>query len=130
MRKAHNLLWAHRGACRAGWGLRHKVVHWLYVAIIWPTISFASLVWWPGCQMASAKKKLSRSTKTGMLRDNGSDSYDSYWCYEDARWPPSTGSGDRGGGKVGSTQPLEFGVLVLTSPPTRTQLYNDLTSGV
>jgi len=42
VRKAHNL--------------RPKVVHWLYVAIVQPTISFASLVWWPGCQMASAKK--------------------------------------------------------------------------
>jgi hypothetical protein len=55
-RKAHNLLWACRGACGARCGLRPKVVHWLYVAIIRTTISFASLVWWPGCQMASAKK--------------------------------------------------------------------------
>jgi hypothetical protein len=39
-----------------GWGLRPKVAHWLYVAIIRPTISFASLVWWPGRQTASAKK--------------------------------------------------------------------------
>jgi hypothetical protein len=54
-------------ACRAGWGLRPKVVHWLYVAIVWPTISFASLVWWPGCQMASAKKKLSQVQRLACL---------------------------------------------------------------
>ena len=60
MRKAHNLLWACRRACGARWGLRPKVVHWLSVAIIWPSISFASLVWWPGCQTASAKKGQSR----------------------------------------------------------------------
>ena len=53
--KAHNLLWACRRACGAAWGLRPKVVHWLYVAIVRPTISFASLVWWHGCQTASAK---------------------------------------------------------------------------
>jgi hypothetical protein len=32
------------------------VVHWLYVAIVRPTISFASLVRWHGCQKASTKK--------------------------------------------------------------------------
>ena len=44
VRKAHNLLWACRRACGMGWGLRPKVVHWLYVAIVRLTISFASLV--------------------------------------------------------------------------------------
>jgi hypothetical protein len=59
VRKAHNLLWACKRACGARWGLRPKMVHWLYITIVQPTISFASLVWWPGCQTASAKKKLS-----------------------------------------------------------------------
>jgi hypothetical protein len=36
------------------------VVHWLYVSIVQPTISFASLVWWPGCQTASTKNKVSK----------------------------------------------------------------------
>jgi hypothetical protein len=60
VRKANNLLWAYRRACGAGLDRRPKVVHWLYVAIVRPTISFACLVWWPGCQTASAKKKLSK----------------------------------------------------------------------
>jgi hypothetical protein len=67
VKKAHNLLWACRRACGVGWGLRPKVVHWLYVTIIRPTISFASLVWWPGCQMASAKKKLSKVQRLACL---------------------------------------------------------------
>jgi len=41
------------------WGLGPKVVQWLYVAMIRPSITFASLVWWPDCQTASAKLKLS-----------------------------------------------------------------------
>jgi len=36
------------------------MVHWLHVAIIWPSISYASLAWWHGCQTASAKRRLSR----------------------------------------------------------------------
>ena len=62
-----------------------------------------------------------------MLRNNGSFSYYSYWCYGGARWPPSTRSVDTGEGEVGGTSLLEFGVLVLTSPPTRTQVHTDST---
>jgi len=50
-----------------GWGLRPKVVHSLYVAIIWPTISFASSVWWLGCQTASTKSKLSKVQRLACL---------------------------------------------------------------
>jgi hypothetical protein len=50
-----------------------------------------------------------------MLRDNGSDSHDSYWCYGGACRPPSAGPGDTGEGEVGGPPPLEFGVFVLLS---------------
>ena len=54
-----------------------------------------------------------------MLRDNGSDLYDSYWCNGGAPWPHPAGAGDPGGGEVGGTSPLELGVLVLPSPPNK-----------
>ena len=60
VRRADSFLWACRRVFGALWGLRPKEVHCLCVSIIWPSISFASLVWWPGCQTASAKKRLSR----------------------------------------------------------------------
>ena len=63
-RKPHNLFSACRRACGARWGLGPKVVHWLYVSIIRPSLSFASLVRWPGSQMSSAKKRLSRVQKS------------------------------------------------------------------
>jgi hypothetical protein len=71
-RKAHNLLWTCRRACGVTRGLRHKVVHWLYISIIRSPITFAPLVWWPGCQTASGMKRLSRM-QTCMLRGDGSD---------------------------------------------------------
>ena len=80
MRKAHNLLWACRRACGAMWGLGHKVVHLFYVSIIRPSISFASLVWWPGSQTASAEKT-KQKTMSCMFRDNGSNLYHFYWWY-------------------------------------------------
>ena len=57
-RKAQNLMWACRRAYGVTRGLGPSVVHWLYVSIIRTTVTFASLVWWPGCQTANAKKKL------------------------------------------------------------------------
>ena len=67
MGKAHNLLWAWRRACGARWSLGPKVVHWLYVFIIRPSISLVSLVWWPGSQTASAKKRRSRVQRLACL---------------------------------------------------------------
>jgi len=54
-----------------GWGLGPTVVHWLYVAIVWLTISHASLVWWPRCQMASIKIKLSKVQRLTCLEIMG-----------------------------------------------------------
>jgi hypothetical protein len=66
VRKAHNL-----GACRRAydvmWGLTPRVVHCLYISIVRPSICFASLVWWPGRQAASAKKKLSQVQRLACL---------------------------------------------------------------
>jgi hypothetical protein len=54
-----------------GWGLRSMVFHWLYAAIVRATISFASLVWWPGCQTASTKNKLSKVQRLACLGITG-----------------------------------------------------------
>ena len=88
VRKAHNLLWAYD----ATWGLRPKVVHWLYVSIIRPSVTFASLVWWHGCQDSWCLGNTKQNIQTLMLRVNGSDMHYSYWCYGGTYWPPSTRS--------------------------------------
>jgi hypothetical protein len=53
------------------WGLRPKVVQGLYVSIIRPSITSASLVWCPGCQTAGAKKRLSRVQRLACLGITG-----------------------------------------------------------
>jgi hypothetical protein len=71
VRKAQNSLWACRRACSGTWGLGPRVVHWLYVSVIRPFVTFASLVWWPGCQTARAKAKLSRIQRLACLGITG-----------------------------------------------------------
>ena len=67
VRKAHNLMSACRRAYGVTWGLRPRVAHWLYVTINRPSITYASLVWWPACQTASAQKKLCRVQRLACL---------------------------------------------------------------
>ena len=58
------------------------------------------------------QEEAKQSTKTGMLGDNGSASYDTCWCCGYTRWPPSAGNSDTGGGEFSGTSSLEFVVLV------------------
>jgi hypothetical protein len=58
VRKTQNMMWACRRACGRRWGLRPRVVHWLFTSVVRPSITYASLVWWPGCEMARAKQLL------------------------------------------------------------------------
>ena len=45
VRKAQNLLWACRRACGGAWGLRPRMVLWLYISVIRLSVTFPSLVW-------------------------------------------------------------------------------------
>ena len=71
VRKAKNLLWACRRAYGGTWGLGPRVVHWLYVSVIKPSVTYTSLVWWPGCQTASATKKRSKIQRLACLGIKG-----------------------------------------------------------
>jgi hypothetical protein len=66
--KAQNSLWACRRSFGMVWSLQPRVVYWLYTSIIRPSITFASLVWWAGCQTSSAKKQPSRVQRLACLQ--------------------------------------------------------------
>jgi hypothetical protein len=61
--KACNMWWA----CSVRWGLRPRVVYWLSVSVVRLSITFASLVWWPGCETARAKQQLSTTQRFACL---------------------------------------------------------------
>jgi hypothetical protein len=42
VRKARNMMWACRRACGRRWGLRPRVVHWLFTSVVRPSITYAS----------------------------------------------------------------------------------------
>ena len=122
VRKAHNLLWACRRAYGATCGLKPNAVHWLYFSIIRPSITTASLVWLPGCTKTSATNRLSRVQTLASLGAMGA--MEALTCPP----PPPTGDGSSECGEVSCASSLESGMLVLPSPPSRTQQQADAAS--
>ena len=40
------------------WGLKPSVMHWLYLRVVRPMVTYGSLVWWPKTLQAQAKAQL------------------------------------------------------------------------
>ncbi|KAI5735212.1 hypothetical protein M8J77_015582 [Diaphorina citri] len=47
-----------RRAVGKTWGLKPKMVYWLYTMVVRPTITYGALVWWPKTEQATVIKKL------------------------------------------------------------------------
>jgi hypothetical protein len=47
------------------------MVHWHFTSVVRPSITYASLVWWPGCGTARAKQLLSTIQRLASLRITG-----------------------------------------------------------
>jgi hypothetical protein len=51
--------WTCKGSFRTTWGLKPKVVHWLYIMVVRPLITYANIVRWPRVKYRTSKAKLS-----------------------------------------------------------------------
>ncbi|KAG8242788.1 hypothetical protein J6590_108761 [Homalodisca vitripennis] len=64
------------GACkrlfRFKWGLKPKMIYWIYETIIKPMVTYAALVWWPKVEQTTAAKRL-QSSKASLLKHHRSD---------------------------------------------------------
>ena len=58
IRKFHAAFWLCRGTFGSGWGLKPKILVWLYKAVLVPKVAYASVVWWPKTEQVSVFKKL------------------------------------------------------------------------
>ena len=80
--KATNALWTCSRTFGKKWGLKPSMIHWLYLAIIRPRITYASLIWWPKTKERSAQNKLGKlqrlvcSSITGAVRSAPSKALD------------------------------------------------------
>jgi hypothetical protein len=62
------------------------VVYWLYISVVRLSITFAFLVWWPGCETARAKQQLSTIQRlalqgiTGAMRTTPTNAVEALVC--------------------------------------------------
>ncbi|XP_055632100.1 uncharacterized protein LOC129771961 [Toxorhynchites rutilus septentrionalis] len=80
--KATNALWISKRTFGNKWGLRPKMIYWIYTAIVRPRITYASLVWWPKTKFKHAQEKLGKLQRlatisiTGAIRSTPSKALD------------------------------------------------------
>lgn len=58
VKKAKMLFWRTRSTISKSWGLRPKVVYWLYTMVIRPMLSYAAMAWWPRVRIKAVQYQL------------------------------------------------------------------------
>ncbi|MGR0272001.1 hypothetical protein ACUWC3_28160, partial [Klebsiella pneumoniae] len=59
-KRATKAIWTCKRMVGSKWGLKPKIVYWMYTAIIRPIITYGSLVWWEKTLQITANKKLEK----------------------------------------------------------------------
>lgn len=70
--KATRAIWAARSLVGKTWGLRPKMVLWIFEMLIRPVISYAAIVWWPKLLQKTATAKLCKVQRMACLLITGS----------------------------------------------------------
>lgn len=69
--KAIRSLWQTKNMVDGIWGLNPKKVHWIYMQIIVPRITYGSIVTWKSVELKNIQDKLSSVQRTAMLLITG-----------------------------------------------------------
>ncbi|XP_057332064.1 uncharacterized protein LOC130671935 [Microplitis mediator] len=65
--KATATFWACRRIFGTTWGLKPKLVKWIYMAILIPQLTFASVIWWPAIRRDVNIKALNKVYRLALL---------------------------------------------------------------
>jgi hypothetical protein len=65
--KAYKAFWTCRGTFGKTWGLKPKVLYWIYTAVVRPTVTYAATVWWPRYKFKTSQVELSKLQKVACL---------------------------------------------------------------
>ncbi|XP_062710910.1 uncharacterized protein LOC134288974 [Aedes albopictus] len=80
--KATSAFWLCSKTFGRKWGLKPKMIMWIYTAIIRPKVTYASFVWWPKTREATTQSKLAKIQRlasiavTGAMRSTPSKALD------------------------------------------------------
>jgi hypothetical protein len=60
MNKAYRAFWTHKSTFVKTWGLKPRVVHWIYTMVIRPVLTYGSTVWWLRVRYNVSRTELSK----------------------------------------------------------------------
>lgn len=69
--KATIALWVSKNTFGKKWGLKPKMIHWIYTVIVRPRVVYAALVWWPKTKQSTAQKKLEKLQRLACMAMTG-----------------------------------------------------------
>jgi hypothetical protein len=69
--KAYKAFWTCRGTFGKTWGLKPKVVYWIYTAVVRPIVTYAAAIWWPRVKLKTSRAELSKLQRMACLGITG-----------------------------------------------------------
>jgi hypothetical protein len=69
--KAYKAFWTCRGTFGKTWGLKPKVVYWIYTVVVRPIITYAATIWWPRVKLKTSQAELSKPQMMACLGITG-----------------------------------------------------------
>ncbi|XP_050547350.1 uncharacterized protein LOC126909036 [Daktulosphaira vitifoliae] len=71
IKKAMTTLWTCSRALGKTWGLKPRVMYWLYTSVIKPMMLYGALIWWTRTALITARKELSRIQRMAAIAITG-----------------------------------------------------------
>lgn len=72
VKKALNAYYICRKTFGSKWGLKPKIVHWMYTSIVRPILTYGCIVWWPAVDKVTYFKKLKKVQRLACIGITGS----------------------------------------------------------
>jgi hypothetical protein len=67
MNMAYRAFWTCKGTFDKTWGLKPRVVHWIYTMVIRPILTYSSTVWWLRIRYNVSRTELSEIQRLACL---------------------------------------------------------------
>jgi hypothetical protein len=65
--KGYKSFWTCRGTFGKNWGLKQKVMYWMFIAVVRPIFTYAAIIWWPIVKLKTSQAELSKLQRTACL---------------------------------------------------------------
>jgi hypothetical protein len=52
-------------------GLKQKVIYWIYIAVVRPTVTYTAIIWWPRVKLKTSQAELCKLQRVACLGITG-----------------------------------------------------------